>query len=409
MRTSHLLASLVALGVSVVCAGAFAQPAQPAQKDQPASGTEKKPSADHATNNKKKKKPAEEKEQQNGKQKQPAKAAGAAGNKTESGGNQQGAAPGTAGATSGGAGASASGSAGASPSGAATSPATKSAAGSTPAATPKSATPSTVPAAPAPPPGAAKPATGSASGSAQLGVAATVGAPAAPQRDQNASAGKSNKKPLINTLGIELEGGPNARLDGKSSGITGSESVGLTYGVGVWYSPTRLWSLGLSYEHTGLGGSSTAPTGTGNTVSADRTLHSVWLAGRAYPWRTDSLGVYLALELGAAWQHVDASGESDTNPDVTAPQPFACSATQGPGIAIGAGGGLDVDLDSHLAFLVQADVAENRLTSDQIGGCAQGSGSVSNLAARIGLMYRFAVGPQSSSATASATPTLARF
>jgi hypothetical protein len=378
--------------MSAAAAGALGQPAQPAPNDQGAGGA-----ANHSDQTGQKKKPAKGEKQSPTDQNQSAngtqkpedknKAASASGGAASSG-----AAGGTAPATGG-----------------VATPPSENKPGEKNAATaapPAAAPPSTPPAAPSPPPGAAQPAPESVGANAHFGVAATVGAPAAPQ-SESAQASKKKHEPLTNTLGIEIEGGTNARLDGTSPGLGDSESVGLTYGLGVWYSPARLWSLGLSFQRTGLGGDSTAPTGT--SVSVDRNLDSLWLSGRAYPWRTDSLGVYLALELGATWQHVDASGAVEGDQNVTPAQPFACSATAGPGVALGAGAGLDVDLDDHLAFLVQADIAAHRLTSDEIGGCTQGSGSVSDLAARIGFMYRFGIGPQQSSATASGTPTLARF
>jgi len=189
------------------------------------------------------------------------------------------------------------------------------------------------------------------------------------------------------TLGFELDVGFGARLGGSSDfDLDRDESSGLVFGPSVWLAPSRLWSVGLGYERTGLGVDRSAPGE--NSVDVRRNLDAVWLRGRAYPWRTDDLGLFVGLGLGASWQHVEAAGTRDSGEFVRPAAPYSCSASDGPGFAIGGGVGLDVDLTRSLAFVTGVDAAAHRHTGSVVEGCAPGSGSVTSMGARLGFMYR---------------------
>jgi hypothetical protein len=206
--------------------------------------------------------------------------------------------------------------------------------------------------------------------------------------------------PPERTLGPQISAGLSTRLGGDTSGIPDDEPVDLTYGLGVWFAPVRLWSVGLSYQRLGLGGGETS-AGNGG-IAVQREVNTFWAGGRAYPLRSDTIGMYVALALGASWQEVSANGsrESPTG-GVNPPESFSCSASDGPGFALGAAIGLDVDMERNIAFLAQLDASGHRLTSDPIGGCAPGSGSVTGVGAQIGFMYRFDLDePGSRAATA---------
>jgi hypothetical protein len=106
--------------------------------------------------------------------------------------------------------------------------------------------------------------------------------------------------------------------------------------------------------------------------------------------------MYVALALGASWQHVEASGSrGGATGGVVPPEAFVCSASDGPGFALGAGVGIDVDMERNLAFLAQVEASGHRLTSDPLDGCAPGSGSVTGVGAQVGFMYRFDLGDES--------------
>lgn len=190
------------------------------------------------------------------------------------------------------------------------------------------------------------------------------------------------------TLAIELDGGLGARLgDSSDYGFDYGERAGLVFGPSVWFAPSRLWSAGLAYQRVALGTDVTNPEL--GTISVKRDLDVAWLSGRAFPWRTDSAGLFVALQLGASWQHASADGTRESTSFVRPEEPFRCSGSSGPGFALGGALGLDIDLERDFAFITQVDATAHRQTSDTLDACAPGSGSVTAVAARIGFAYRF--------------------
>lgn len=117
-------------------------------------------------------------------------------------------------------------------------------------------------------------------------------------------------------------------------------------------------------------------------------LDALWLRGRAYPWRTDSVGLFVGLGLGASWQHVEGTGTRDSGGFVRPPEPFSCSGSDGPGFALGGGLGLDVEMSPSFAFITGLNAAAHRQTGDVVESCAPGSGSITSLGAQIGFTYR---------------------
>lgn len=247
-----------------------------------------------------------------------------------------------------------------------------------PAAPTTSAAPAPAPA-PLPEPAAAEP-------------SATV-APAAPAAGvEPAPSASATEKPwlppqahlaLLGTLGL------NDRLDDPGPYYHDLERAGVAWSLGARYAPGYDFSLGLALQSVGLGSETSSPVG--SSVRAQRSMRSLWLDGRAYPWRSDSkrLGLFVALGLGLSWQHVDATGTVLTRSFTTPARSFRCSASDGPGVGLGAGLGFDVALEKNVGFVSQLDFASHRLSGDPIDGCAVGSGTVSNLAARVGFEVRF--------------------
>ncbi len=236
------------------------------------------------------------------------------------------------------------------------------------------------PAPPAPAPAPAPPVTPAPS------TAPSMMPAAASAQDQGGAKSEAKLPPPEQTLGIELEAGPNFRLDSPDN-FTRNAPVGLEYGLGGWFAPSRVLSVGLAVQQIGLGSGRTAPQSANYDV--ERSLTALWLGGRAYPLRSDTIGLFVQLQVGMSWQHVRASGTQTY--DFSTPKAYDCSASQGPGFGLGGGVGMDVDLDRHLAFIAQADLTAHRLSSDAVDldGCAPGAGSETNLGARIGFMYRF--------------------
>jgi hypothetical protein len=176
-----------------------------------------------------------------------------------------------------------------------------------------------------------------------------------------------------------------------AEGFRDDDRAGMTFGLGGWFAPNRTYSLGLTYQRTTLG---TAQTEGGEqSLSARYDMNTFWFGGRAYPLRDDRVGLYILLELGASWQEVSAGGTRATGSFTSPAGSFACSEADSPGLALGGGLGLDVEIERELAFVVQTDLSGHRLSSDVVDDCAPGIGSATNLGARVGFLYRFDLDP----------------
>jgi len=233
-------------------------------------------------------------------------------------------------------------------------------------------------------------------------------ATATPAAIDSGEKGEEEKRPPPEmTIAPELFAGLNARLGGASEGFRNEDSAGMTFGLGGWFAPARLWSIGLKYQRTVLGAGETPPGD--DSVSAHYNLNTIWLGGRAYPLRNDKVGLFVALQLGASWQDVSANGTRATGAFTTPAASFSCSGSDGPGLALGGGLGVDVDIDRNFAFIAQLEASGHQLTSDPVDGCVAGSGSATNLGTTVGFQYRFDLDQNSAPATAAAkhrTPSL---
>ncbi|MFO0571692.1 MAG: hypothetical protein U0263_39070 [Polyangiaceae bacterium] len=243
---------------------------------------------------------------------------------------------------------------------------------------------------PAAPPASAAPAAGPpvAAAAGGSGTVQPVPVEPGPAPDLGTPPKESAAPPPEMTLSLELDGGLITRLgDAADYGYTSSERGGIMFGPGVWFSGSRVWSAGVMYQRSRIGSDRTDPIEGSLTIRRD--LDALWLGGRAFPWRTDAMGLFIALGLGMSWQHVNADGTRPATDAVSPDQPFSCSGSDGPGIALGGGVGLDVDISNQLAFVTLLNAAAHRHTSDVVEGCAPGSGSVTSVGAQIGFAYRF--------------------
>jgi hypothetical protein len=193
--------------------------------------------------------------------------------------------------------------------------------------------------------------------------------------------------PPESSIGPEVFAGMNGRLSDAEGFRNDDEHTGMTFGLGGWFAPNRTYSLGLTYQRTTLGAAQTA--GGPESLTARYDMNTFWFGGRAYPLRDDTIGLYVLLELGASWQEVSAAGTRQTGAFTVPSGSFACSEADSPGLALGGGLGLDVDIERRLAFVVQADLSGHRLSSEVVDGCAPGIGAATNLGARVGFVYRF--------------------
>jgi hypothetical protein len=257
------------------------------------------------------------------------------------------------------------------------------------------------------PPATPPPSTTPAAGTAPAVMPAPVSGPAYtsanPPPTGEAGGEKTDKSvpPPESAFGIQFDFGAMGRLD--SGGDL--EKGGLTFGPSVWLSPMRMFAVGLGYQRV-RAGVDQEPNAVGG-LDVQRDLNLLWVFGRYYPVRSDSVGMYLTLGLGGAWQHVDANG-ARVEPGLVQPAaPYSCSGSAGPAFAIGGGPGLDLDVGHDWSFITEADLTTYRNSSDQIGSCAKGTGPMSSLGVRIGFAYRFDLGAGPAKTARARTP--ARF
>ena len=193
--------------------------------------------------------------------------------------------------------------------------------------------------------------------------------------------------PPETTLGIEANVGVNGRLGSGNEGFDTEDPAGVAYALGAWFAPNRVYSVGLAYQRTGLGSGQTEPVAP--SVTAQYDLNTIWLGGRAYPLRNDHVGMFLQIMVGGSWQEVRASGTRATAEFGTPAETFSCSVSDGPGLSLSGGIGLDVDIDRHLAFVASAEGGGHQQSGELVDGCTLGVGSVATVLGRIGFMYRF--------------------
>lgn len=204
-----------------------------------------------------------------------------------------------------------------------------------------------------------------------------------------------DEKPPEMTLGIELDAGVGRRLEGASEGFVNESGGDLGFGGGLWFAPNRMLSFGLGYARLGLGTEET-PAFQASSLSVHRLADTAWLQGRVFPLRGDKAGLFLTAMFGLSWQSIDANGTqlAEGNVFVNPSTSFQCSASDGARLAMGAGVGVDIDVEPNLAFVAQADIQAHQLSSDpnDFDGCAQGAGTATVFAGHVGLQYRFDLG-----------------
>lgn len=201
-------------------------------------------------------------------------------------------------------------------------------------------------------------------------------------------------------LGVNVVVRGGSRVGAPSFSADTQEKAGLGFGLGAAFRLTPEFSFGFGLSRMSLGAA--ASTSGQSTVNANYATTELELGARAYPFRWNEAELFVGLHAGLAWQDVDASG---LRPSVNLEpaQAFRCSDTSGPGFALGAelGGALRLARDFWFVGDVGAD--GYRLTSDPIGTCAVGIGSITALSVGAGLLYAFDLGREAKLAAASAS------
>lgn len=229
---------------------------------------------------------------------------------------------------------------------------------------------------------------------------------AAPEPPVEADKGTDDAPPPQMTLGLEGLAGVSGRVGSISSGYDASKRAGLQYGAGLLFAPNRQFAFGLSYIYSGLGSEEFDPSVDDTSGKINRRLHNVAALLRAYPLRSDSIGLWAGLNLGLTWQTASSSGAVETSSMSMPARPYQADVGPQAGLALGASVGMDLDLDNQFAMLTSINFTNHRLSSDPLEGDAEdptipGIGSVSQFDLRLALQYRFDVSGASSPVSAS--------
>jgi hypothetical protein len=189
-------------------------------------------------------------------------------------------------------------------------------------------------------------------------------------------------------LSIEARFGFNARFGSSFDSSADEQVLDTDFALGAYLAWSPEYAVGVELEQSGLG-RVRALSGE-NSIDAEYSATSAWLAARVFPWRSERLDLFLNLRIGLALQHVDALGTRQETTSIAVPAvSFSCGAWDGPGLGLGAALGLDYRLARHVSFLTRLDATGERLSGAELGTCADGIGSVTTLSGSVGLAYEF--------------------
>lgn len=166
-----------------------------------------------------------------------------------------------------------------------------------------------------------------------------------------------------------------------------TERVGGNFGLGFLYK-FRPFSLGLSYEHTGLGkeDSGVGPYG---FVQIDRSLDTVYASLKVHlsgiHWGTP----YFGIAAGGTWQDANMKGIVLLDRGISGGTNLSCSSSDTINVALRVGGGVELPLTNNVAFVTDVAFDAYRLSSDIIQYCAPGAGATSAFLFRAGLAFSF--------------------
>jgi hypothetical protein len=189
------------------------------------------------------------------------------------------------------------------------------------------------------------------------------------------------------TLEVGLRLGGSYRLgDAPAFSVTGRGAPLL--GVGLAVAPSTRFSIGLAYEHAGIG----TEHGEGDlgVVDVGRSTDALWGTVRITLFHNDWISLGITLGPGLVWQSVVADviayGGAAFQPDV-----YRCNETGGPGLGLRGAVGVEVRPGGGFFFALDALLDELRLGDSPLGTCAPGAGSTALLGARGSFGYRFDV------------------
>jgi hypothetical protein len=145
-------------------------------------------------------------------------------------------------------------------------------------------------------------------------------------------------------------------------------------------------SIGLGYEHIDLDSEDSGIL-PGGTVALDRDLSSVWTSMRLYPLRSEVVGGFVRVGLGANWQSFDLVGAAWSPTDAGQQLSFRCEGSDSLDFGFRADLGLDVVIAGATRFLGAAGMDYYRLSDSLLSNCAPGAGTATVLGLRAGIAY----------------------
>lgn len=217
--------------------------------------------------------------------------------------------------------------------------------------------------------------------SAVFGIATALASPAAVAADPPPARTTTPPDPVRIDLGLHLGGVYRA---GDAPAFTITDRGGVSFGASAFVAPSRRFSFGLAFEHAGLGGEKA--DGETGSFTFTRDVNLLWAGLRAYLISTESVQLGILIGPGLAWQGVRADGLVTPGIGVL-PSVYSCAASDSANVALRAGIGARIALGSGFSFLADASFDNVRLSSDVIGDCAPGAGTVSLIGARVGFGY----------------------
>jgi hypothetical protein len=164
-----------------------------------------------------------------------------------------------------------------------------------------------------------------------------------------------------------------------------TERYGGVVGLGAAIAPWTRAAIALRWEHALVG--SEHNKGDVADVSVSRSLDTIWASLRLYLVRTPRLALLAELGPGLAIQHASASVLVYPT-DFTRSHSYNCSESGGPGLGLRAGLGFEARLAGPLWITAEGVLDNVHLSTDPLGDCAPGAGTLSLVGLRLGLTYR---------------------
>lgn len=187
------------------------------------------------------------------------------------------------------------------------------------------------------------------------------------------------------TLDVGFMLGTSRRLDDAPL-LPITQRQGLMFGLGLGIFLSRRISVGLDYEHLDLGAEESGLTDFG-LAAVTRDLNSAWLTMRLYPLRSESVGGFLRIGLGAAWQSAQLAATLLDPVDPSLSVPLQCEGSDSVGFGLRGDLGVDAALGAGVRFNASLGLDSYRLSDQLLSDCVPGAGTATVFGLRSGFVY----------------------